>query len=92
VAHSTSGRNWYSTLRKNGARQLIVNYLNKYKGVAFSCYDLAQIIGASVPTVRKEVSCLTREGLIEKEKNPQYCGRYKPGEPKYFYYIKPSLP
>jgi len=73
--------------QNSGARWLIVDHLNKNKGVRFCVEDLAQIIGCSVLTVRKEFSGLAREGLIEKEKNSNRSSQYSQGEPKYLYYV-----
>lgn len=72
--------------QNGGARFCIVNYLNKNKGVRFCVEDLAQVIGCSVLTVRKEFSSLAREGLIEKEKNPNKDS-HTTGVPKYLYFV-----
>lgn len=72
-------------LQNRGARWLIVNHLNKNKGVKFSNQDLAQVIGVSELTVRKETSSLAREGAIDKVRNPSWTPLHK--HPKHLYLI-----
>lgn len=72
--------------QNSSARWLIVNHLNKHPGVRFCNQDLAQIIGCSPETIRKEFLNLAREGVIDRERNSKYDGHTK-NEPKYLYYV-----
>lgn len=73
--------------QNSSARWSIVNQLNKHKGVRFSNQDLAQILGCSPETIRKEFLNLAREGLIDRDRNPNYASSHAKGEPMYLYYI-----
>jgi len=69
--------------QNTSARWLIVNHLKKNPGIRFTLVDLAHAISVSEPTARKELSGLYREGLINREPNPDY--RNGKGEARHFY-------
>lgn len=67
------------------ARKAIVEHLNQHRGVRFCNEDLAEILGFSILTVRKETSALAREGAIDKQKNLEYNPRN--GANRHFYLL-----
>ena len=74
--------------QNSGARWLIVNHLNKHLGVRYSAEDLAQELNsASASTIRRELAGLFREGLIDREPNPNYDSSTK-GESKHLYLVR----
>lgn len=77
-----------NSTQNSGARWLIVNHLNKHLGVRYSAEDLTQDLNsASEPTIRRELAALFREGLIDREPNPNYDSHTK-GQPKHLYLVR----
>ena len=73
--------------QNGGTRCLIVDYLTKHSGQMFGSIDLASNLSISEATVRKELPGLYREGLIDREPNPNFRKSPGGGEPKHFYTI-----
>lgn len=74
-------------VQNSNARWLIVNHLNKNPGVRYTAEDLEQILNApSLATLRNELPKLFKEGLIDREPNPDYDSRTK-GQTKHFYLV-----
>ncbi|MUL39484.1 AAA family ATPase [Gloeocapsopsis dulcis] len=69
--------------QNTSARWLIVNHLKKNSGVRFTACDLAYAANVPEATVRRELPGLYREGLINREPNPNY--RNGKAEAKHFY-------
>lgn len=74
--------------QNSSARWLIVNHLEKHRGVRFGIIDLAEALRIPDATVRRELPGLFREGLIDRQPNLAYSrGPSGKGKPKHFYLI-----
>lgn len=73
--------------QNGGTRYLIVDYLTKHSGQMFAAIDFAEKLGISEATIRKELPGLYREGLIDREPNPNFRKIAGGGQPKHFYTI-----
>ena len=72
--------------QNTGGRWLIINHLNKHPGKKYCAEDLAHEIRIPEATIRRELPGLFREGLIDRELNPEYNSHVK-GKPKHFYLV-----
>lgn len=73
--------------QNTAARWRIVDYLTSHKGQKFCALGLAHELGLQESTTRRELPGLYREGLVDREVNPNYRGRSSKGEPKHYYLI-----
>ncbi len=72
----------------SGARFLIVDYLTKHKGQPFCAQSLAvELVGISESTIRRELPGLYREGLIDREVNPNFRDGRGGKQPRHYYMI-----
>lgn len=76
--------------QNSSARWLVVQHLNNNPGIRFSSEDLAHSLAIPEPTVRRELPAMAREGLIDRERNPQFKNnRSGNGQPRHLFLVRP---
>lgn len=69
------------------ARQRILEFLRSHRKVRYTYMDLGEHLAIAEPTVRKELAALSREGLVEQERNPLYKMANTDGQLKNLYVV-----
>ena len=73
--------------QNSGTRWLIVDYLTKHPGQLCCHASIADALNKPESTIRRELPALYREGLIDREPNPDFCGGRIGGQSKHCYTI-----
>lgn len=73
--------------QNTSGRWLIVDHLNKNPGIRYCVQSLAEEARVSESVVYRELPKLFREGLVDREPNPNYDSCSK-GQPKHLYLIR----
>lgn len=73
--------------QNSGNRWLIVDYLTKHPGQLFCPASVADALNKPESTIRRELPGLYREGLVDRELNPNFRDGRGGGQPKHYYTI-----
>lgn len=73
--------------QNSGTRWLIVDYLTKHSGQLCCPASIADALNKPESTIRRELPALYREGLIDRELNPNFQVGRSGGQPKHYYTI-----